>query len=59
MPLYVNICAGGHVTEDFRSVERRHETISCETCGEPTKLTPATFAGQVVGGTPKHYPDRI
>lgn len=65
MPLYVYTCEAGHVSEDFRPVNARHETSPCtadvadgtDTCGRPTRLTPAPFVGQVVGGTPVHYPN--
>lgn len=37
MPLYTYACPNGHVTDDLRKVEERHNAPTCH-CGESTKL---------------------
>jgi putative FmdB family regulatory protein len=33
MPIYEYLCAAGHVTDAYATVERRHEDKACATCG--------------------------
>ena len=34
MPIYEYRCRDGHTTDDYRSVEARHDPMLCRTCGQ-------------------------
>ena len=39
MPIYCYACEHGHITEEFRHVDQRHDEGMCKECGAPTKPT--------------------
>jgi len=57
MPTYDFRCPKGHVFEDIQPSAAPNPPCPTPDCGEPTEKVPS-FRGNVIGNTPKFYPNR-
>jgi putative FmdB family regulatory protein len=57
MPLYQYECSCGAIAEELRSVEARHDPVTCADCGKPAKLAVCPVAFDNLGmGVDRDFP---